>query len=118
MSQDAFRRAQSDLRQEFEGSLDDGVARYLEIDHQSIIGNHHFAAASLECIHLYRDGHFISTVMVTQAINEAILRFIAERNNIPLVTRPDRPKLNSLLEDLGQMAADCRVCCCVNCNTR
>ena len=47
----------------------------LKIDRQRIIGDHHFARASTECIDLYRDGHFISTVMTTQAVNEGILKF-------------------------------------------
>ena len=58
------------------------VDRLLEIDKQGIIGNQHFARASAECIDLYRDGHFISTVMVTQAVNEGILKFVADRNQI------------------------------------
>ncbi len=35
------------------------IDRYLEIEHQGIIGGHYFAQASSECIHLYRDGYFI-----------------------------------------------------------
>lgn len=58
------------------------VERYLEVDRQRIIGSYHFAQASTECIHLYRDGHFISTVMTTQAVNEGIIKFVAERNRI------------------------------------
>ena len=58
------------------------VDRYLEVNRQRIIGSHHFAPASTECIDLYRDGHFIATVMATQAVNEGIIKFVAERNNI------------------------------------
>ena len=58
------------------------VERLLEIDKQGIIENQHFARASAECIDLYRDGHFIATVMVTQAVNEGIIKFVAERNQI------------------------------------
>jgi hypothetical protein len=54
----------------------------MEIDHQGIIGNHHFAAASSECINLYRDGYYISAVMVSKAVNEGIAKFVAERNSI------------------------------------
>lgn len=71
-----------ELRQTFELTLEERIDRYLEIDHQGIIGNHYFAAASSECIDLYRDGHFIATVMASQAVNEGILKFIAERNHI------------------------------------
>ena len=58
------------------------VDRYLEVDRQRIIGYHHFARASTECIALYSDGHFIATVMTTQAVNEGIVRFVAQRNSI------------------------------------
>ena len=58
------------------------VDRLLEIDKQGIIGNHHFAPASSECINLYSDGHFIATVMVTQSVNEGIIKFVADRNQI------------------------------------
>ena len=36
------------------------VDRLLEIDKQGIIGDHHFARASSECIDLYSNGHFIA----------------------------------------------------------
>lgn len=70
------------LQAELESTIEKKVERYLEIDHQGIIGNHHFARASSECIDLYRDGYFISAVMVSQAVNEGIIKFIAEKNGI------------------------------------
>lgn len=70
------------LQSELESTIDQRVERYLEIDHQGIIGAHHFAKASSECINLYRDGYFISAVMVSQAVNEGIIKFIAEKNGI------------------------------------
>ena len=73
------------------------VDRYLEVDRQRIIGSHHFARASTECIDLYRDGHFIATVMATQAVNEGIIKFVAERNNIKYENMP----LSDLLKDLA-----------------
>jgi len=80
----AVHRAQmrDDLRQIDEQTLDARVDRYMEIDHQGIIGSHYFAKASSECIKLYRDGHFIAAVMASQAVNEGILKFLAERNGI------------------------------------
>ena len=67
----AVHRAQmrDDLRQIDEQTLDARVDRYMEIDHQGIIGGHYFAKASSECINLYRDGHFIAAVMASQAVN-------------------------------------------------
>jgi hypothetical protein len=70
------------LFSQLEQTVDQRIDRYMEIDHQGIIGNHHFASASLECLNLYRDGYFISAVMVSQAVNEGIVKFVAERNGI------------------------------------
>lgn len=102
----AVRRAQlkDDLRQACEQTLDERVDRYLEIDHQGIIGNHYFAAASSECINLYRDGHFIATVMASQAVNEGILKFIAERSNIQA---RNHEELMEMLVTVGLISSDC-----------
>lgn len=89
----AVRREQykDQLRQLDQQSLDERARRYFEIEHQGIIGNHHFAAASSECIELYRDGHFISAVMASQAVNEGVMNFIADRNQI--ARHMDQPQL-------------------------
>ena len=70
------------LESEFKSTVEQRINRYLEIDHQKIIGGHYFSEASSECIYLYRDGYFIGTVMMSHAINEGIIKFIAERNSI------------------------------------
>ena len=44
---------------------------------------HHFSKASSECKDLYRDGHLISAVMLSQSVAEGIWRFVLERNQIP-----------------------------------
>jgi hypothetical protein len=82
----AVRKAElrDDLRQIDEQTLESRVDRYTEIHHQGIIDNHYFATASSQCIHLYRDGYFIGAVMMSHAINEGIIRLIAERNSINL----------------------------------
>ena len=79
-----FRRIQliDDFSQTDKLTREARVDRYLEVDRQRIIGSYHFGQASTECIDLYRDGHFIATVMTTQAVNEGIIKFVAERNNI------------------------------------
>lgn len=71
-----------DLLQDVQATLDVRIDRYLEIDHQGIIGGHYFAPASSQCIDLYRDGHFIAAVMMTHAVNEAIVKLVAERKDI------------------------------------
>ena len=85
------------LQSGLEQTLNQRIDRYLEIDHQGIIGNHHFAAASSECINLYRDGYYISTVMVSQAVNEAIVKLVAERNGIK-----EKTEHNELMEEFVQ----------------
>ena len=43
---------------------------------------HHFAKALSECNDLYRDGHLIGAVMMSQAVAEGIWHFVLERNQI------------------------------------
>ena len=57
----------SEMRADLEQTIEIRVERYLEVEHQGVIPNHHFAAASSECINLYRDGYLLSAVMVSQS---------------------------------------------------
>lgn len=84
MSQEDIKRIQlrNALKLSFDQSLTDRVERYLEVNHNRIIGNPYFAGASSECIWLYRDGYFIGAVMMSQAVNESIIKFLAEKNKI------------------------------------
>jgi hypothetical protein len=79
-----FRRSQlrESIESQCKGSIEERINRYLEIEHQGIIGGHYFASPSSECIYLYRDGYFIGAVMMSHAINEGIIKFVAERNFI------------------------------------
>ena len=71
------------LKSRFESTFEERVKRALEMRPQIIIPHHHFTWASTECVYLYRDGYFLATAMATQALNEGLIRFIAERNKIP-----------------------------------
>ncbi|MDE0314677.1 MAG: hypothetical protein OXM61_07245 [Candidatus Poribacteria bacterium] len=71
------------------------VDRYLEVKRPFVAPIHHFTHASTECMNLYRDGHFIATVMTTQAVNEGILKLVAERKNI------EYENLSELLQTLA-----------------
>ncbi|MFC2001707.1 hypothetical protein ACFLUZ_04305 [Chloroflexota bacterium] len=97
-----FKRFQlkEDLKSECLGSIDAKIDRWLEIEHQEIIGGHHFASASSECIKLYRDGYFIGTVMMSHAINEGIINFVAERNNI------DRQKADNATKTIVELIVE------------
>lgn len=72
------------LQQEFEYSLQQRIDRYLELKPHGIIPNSHFAAVSAECHLLYRDGHYYGTISLTQAVAEALLRFLCEKNELTL----------------------------------
>jgi hypothetical protein len=71
------------LKSRFESTFEERVQRALEVRPQVIVPHHHFTWASTECVYLYRDGYFMATAMATQALNEALLKFIADRNDIP-----------------------------------
>ena len=70
------------LKARFEVTFEEKVQRALEMRPQIIVPHHHFTGASTECVYLYRDGYFMATAMATQALNEGLIRFIAERNGI------------------------------------
>lgn len=81
------------LESRFKATLEERVKRALEVRPQVIVPNQHFAHASTECVYLYRDGYFLATAMTTQAVNEGLVRFIAERNGIA-----SNQELNLLVE--------------------
>jgi hypothetical protein len=93
------------MRQALDQTLDDRVERYLEVAHQGIVPNHHFAAASSECIDLYRDGYALSAVMVSQAVAEGIWRVVLERNEVQ--ADRDRPALAATLVERGILSTEC-----------
>lgn len=62
----------------------------MDVHPQTIIPHQHFTWASTECVYLYRDGYFMATAMVTQALNEGLIRFIADRNSIPPNENPSQ----------------------------
>ncbi len=68
------------LRAEFEYTLSERVSRYLDVKPHEISPNQHFASVSEECAKLYRDGHFYGCIALTQAVAEAIVRFLCDRN--------------------------------------
>lgn len=70
----------NELQQEFEFSLDQRIDRYLELKPHGVIPNSHFAAVSAECHLLYRDGHYYGTISLTQAVAEALVKFLCRVN--------------------------------------
>lgn len=69
------------LQQEFDYSLQQRIDRYLELKPHGIIPNSHFAAVSAECHLLYRDGYYYGTISLTQAVAEALVKFLCKIND-------------------------------------
>jgi len=75
------KRIEDSIKQEFEQTLSDRAARYLQVKPQGIIPYEHFSAASAECSLLFRDGHFYGCIALAQAVTEALARFLCQRNS-------------------------------------
>lgn len=69
------------LRQTFEHSLPQMVERYLSLSWATIAQNEYFTEITKECYNLYVQGYYISSIMVSQAINEAFARYWIEKNS-------------------------------------
>ena len=70
------------LRRKFESDLESRVRRTQTLNYQRVIGGHYFAAASSQCLELYRDGYMLGCIMCSQALLETVLKFIAQRNRM------------------------------------
>lgn len=68
------------LLQEFKLTLEQRIDRYFELRPHGIIPNSHFAAVSAECHLLYRDGYFYGSISLAQAITEALVKFLCQKN--------------------------------------
>lgn len=75
------KQLESDLRGEFEMTLKDRVNRYLEVKPHEIIAHTHFAPVSTEVSLLFRDGNFYGCIALSQAVGEALVRFMCQRND-------------------------------------
>ena len=104
-------RIKDDLISDFNASIDQRVNRYMEIGHQWIIGNHHFAEASSEFINVYRDGYFIAAVMMSHSINEGIIVFVAGRVKLPKHKSDGSAKsIEELISELEQQKTMSKAC--------
>ncbi|MBU0978218.1 hypothetical protein KKF92_00085 [Patescibacteria group bacterium] len=92
------------LQQEFDFSLEQRIERYLELKPHRIIPNSHFASVSAECHLLYRDAHYYGTISLTQAVAEALVKFLCTVNS----WKPDKVFEKNLkqLEKRGKIAGE------------
>jgi len=84
------------LRRKFEADLQARVRRTQELSYPRVIGGHYFAAASSQCLELYRDGYMLGCIMCSQALLEAVLKFVAQRNGMEF-----NKEVEDLIRDLG-----------------
>lgn len=79
---DAARRARliSELQAECSERAVERVERYLRVQHHGIVAATPFAAASAECIDLFRDGHYYGAISLSQAVGEALVRHMCLSN--------------------------------------
>ncbi len=68
------------IKQEFEKSLPDRVARHLQISSCAFAASAQFSTASLECSLLFRDGYFYACIALTQAIADSLARSLCHKN--------------------------------------
>jgi hypothetical protein len=68
------------IKQEFEQTLSSRVERYLKVKPHGIVPLTEFAPVSAECALLFRDGHFYGAIALSQAVAEAIAKFLCQKN--------------------------------------
>lgn len=104
-------RVKESIEAQCKSFVEEKIDRYLEIEHQGIIGGHYFAPASSECIYLYRDGYFIGAVMMSHAINEGIIKFVAERNEIERQKSDGTTKtISEVIDELREKSIISKTC--------
>lgn len=74
------RQVEESLRQECQATLEERVTRYLQVKPHVVIAGTHFAPVSAEVALLFRDGHYYGCIALAQAVAEALVRFMCERN--------------------------------------
>ena len=81
-AQDTIQRSfiEDSIKQEFEQTLSSRVERYLKIKQPIAVPYTDFAPASAECALLFRDGHYYGCISLSQAVAEAVARFLCHRN--------------------------------------
>lgn len=84
------------LRRKFEADFQARVRRTQELSYLRVIGGHYFAAASSQCLELYHDGYMLGCIMCSQALLEAVLKFVAQRNRMEY----KKKEVKDLIRDL------------------
>jgi hypothetical protein len=76
-----LKQIEESLKQECEANIKKRAKRYQQVKPYGIIAATHFASVSAEIPLLFRDGHYYGGIALTQAVAEALVRFMCERNS-------------------------------------
>lgn len=70
------RRVEDSIKNEVLRTLSDRASRFLQVRGTVLVPHGPFAAPSVECAELFRDGHFLGCITLTQAVMEAVIRHV------------------------------------------
>lgn len=76
-------QAEQIIRLSFEATFAERVDRRVRVKPHSIIPDHYFSAASVECRDMFVAGYFYGCISLVQAVAEGVSRFVAEANSCP-----------------------------------
>ncbi len=77
---DERRRIEESIKNEVLQTLSDRAARFLEVRGMFLVPSGPFAAPSVECVEQFRDGHYFGCIALTQAVMEAVIRYVWQIN--------------------------------------
>lgn len=94
-------RIEDSIRNEVLRNLSDRADRFLQVRVPDLIPDSPFAAPSVECAELFRDGHYFGCIALVQAVLEAMIRHIWQ---VRLQKKPDQEEsFEKNLEALHKM---------------
>lgn len=73
---DERRRIEDSIKNEVLRTLSDRATRFLQVRGTILVPDCPFAAPSVECAELFRDGHYFGCIALTQAVLEAVIRHV------------------------------------------
>ena len=91
------RLLEDSVRGEFEATLVMRVERYLQVKPHGIVPNTHFSAPLAQCSFLYRDGHYYGCIALSQAVAEALVKYMCKKKSCKAA--------NSFEKNLGILAS-------------
>ncbi|MGE3406426.1 MAG: hypothetical protein AB7I37_06385 [Pirellulales bacterium] len=70
------RRVEDSIKNEVLRTLSDRASRFLQVRGTVLVPFGPFSAPSVECAELFRDGHYLGCIALTQAVMEAVIRHV------------------------------------------